>query len=57
MMSNQVALEQLEHQVAQLSPQEQLKLVARISERLSTMPLSMLTVGDEKPPRQPRERG
>jgi len=54
-MSNQISLEQLEHQVAQLPPQEQLKLVARISERLSTMPLSMLTVVDEESLR--RERG
>ena len=53
-MSSPVALEQLEHQVTQLPPQEQLKLVAHISERLSTMPPSMLTVvGEESLRRQP----
>ena len=34
-MADQMTLERLEKQVAQLSPNEQLKLVAHISERLS----------------------
>ncbi len=34
-MTNNVSLEEAEHIVAQLPPQEQLKLVARIGERLS----------------------
>lgn len=55
-MSNEVALEQLEQQVAQLPPQEQLKLVAHISERLSTMPPSMLAAVDEESLRRQRER-
>jgi len=55
-MSNSGALEQLEHQVAQLPPQEQLELVARISERLSTMPTSTLTVVSEESLRRQRER-
>lgn len=38
-MSNRVALRQIEQQVAQLSPQEQLKLVAYIAEQLSATPL------------------
>jgi len=55
-MSNQEVLEQLERQVAQLPPQEQLKLMAHISERLSTMPLSMLTPVDEESLQRWRER-
>lgn len=34
-MTNNVSLEEAEHIVAQLPPQEQLQLVARIGERLS----------------------
>jgi hypothetical protein len=55
-VSNEVALEQLEQQVAQLPPQEQLKLVAHISERLSTMPPSMLAAVDEESLPRQRER-
>jgi hypothetical protein len=44
-----LALEQLERQIAQLPPQEQLKLVAHISQRLSTMLPSMLMVISEAP--------
>lgn len=55
-MSNPATLEQLEQQVAQLSPQEQLKLVAHISERLSTIPLSMLMVADEESLQRQRDR-
>jgi hypothetical protein len=42
-MSDRVALKQVERQVAQLSPQEQLKLVAYIAEQLSTTPLVVPT--------------
>lgn len=56
MRSNRVTLEQLEQQVAQLPPHEQLKLVARISERLSTIPPVMLTAVDEESLRRERER-
>jgi len=42
-MSNRVTLEQLEQQVAQLPPHEQLKLVAHISKQLSAMPLATPT--------------
>lgn len=55
-MSNRLALEQLEHQIAQLSPQEQLKLMVHISQRLSTLLPSMLTAADEESLRQQRER-
>lgn len=54
-MSSQVTLEQLEEQVAQLPLHEQLKLIACISEQLSTIPLDRLTVVDDLLPRQ-RER-
>jgi hypothetical protein len=40
-MTTQVTLEELEEQVNLLSPQDQLKLVAYISERLSAMPLTV----------------
>ncbi|MBI4640196.1 MAG: hypothetical protein HY731_05850 [Candidatus Tectomicrobia bacterium] len=42
-MSSQVTLEQLKQQVAQLPLQEQIKLIVDISERLSAMPLVVLT--------------
>jgi hypothetical protein len=38
-MSNSVTLEQVEQQVIQLSLHEQLKLIARIGERLSSLAL------------------
>ncbi|MFQ6042301.1 MAG: hypothetical protein ACE5PV_15705 [Candidatus Poribacteria bacterium] len=38
-MSNKVTLKQVEQQVVQLPPQEQLKLVANIAGRLSAIPL------------------
>jgi hypothetical protein len=38
-MSDKMALEQLEQQVSQLPPHEQLRLVAHISERLSNLAL------------------
>jgi len=47
-MSNQMTLKQLEQQIMQLPPQEQLKLVMHISERLSTMPLIVPMMGDEE---------
>jgi len=55
-MSNQVTLEQLEQQVMQLSPQEQLKLVMHISERLSAMPLGVPMMRDEESLRRQREK-
>jgi len=54
-MSHQVTVEQLEQQVMQLSPQEQLKLVMYISERLSAMPLVSI-VRDEESLRRQREK-
>lgn len=42
-MSNRMALKQMEQQVAQLSPQEQLKLVAYIVEQLSAISLVIPT--------------
>src|SRR5262245_54731528 len=42
-MTTQVTLEELEEQVNFLSPQDQLRLVAYISERLSEMPLMTQT--------------
>lgn len=55
-MSNPMALEQLERQVAQLPTQEQLKLLAHISEQLSIMSPSMLTIVGEESLRRQRER-
>ena len=54
-MTNQVTLEQLEQQIAQLQLHEQLELIARISEQLSAKSLDKLTVVEEALPRQ-RER-
>ena len=54
-MFHQVTVEQLEQQVMQLSPQEQLKLVMYISERLSAMPLVPI-VRDEESLRRQREK-
>lgn len=42
-MSDRVALEQVEQQVAQLPPQEQLKLLEYIAGQLSAMPLVVPT--------------
>jgi len=56
-MSNQVTLEQLEQQIAQLSPHEQLKLMVRIAEQLRTIPLNILRViGEEDALRLQRVR-
>jgi hypothetical protein len=56
-MSGQVTLEEVEQQVAQLPPHEQLKLVALISERLSLATQATSAVaGDEESLRQQRER-
>ena len=55
-MSNQVTLEQLEQQVLQLPPQEQLKLVMRISERLSAMMPGVLMGRNEESLRRQREK-
>jgi len=46
-MASQMTLEQLERQIAQLPPHEQLKLIARISEQLSSEPLDKLVAGEE----------
>jgi len=56
MMSKRMTLEQLEQQITQLLPQEQLKLVAHISARLSAMPLAAPTVADEESLRLQREK-
>lgn len=42
-MSNKTTLEQVEQLAAQLAPQEQLALVARICEKLSAAPLTEQT--------------
>jgi hypothetical protein len=55
-MPNQITLEQLEQQVTQLLPQEQLKLVAHISARLSVMPLAAPTMVNEESLRLQREK-
>jgi len=47
-MSNRVTLKQLEQQVAQLQPQEQLKLVAYIATQLSAMSLEVPTREEEQ---------
>jgi len=46
-MASQMTLEQLEQQIARLSLQERLKLIARISEQLSNEPLDKLIAGEE----------
>jgi len=57
-MSNQVALERLEQQVVQLLPQEQLELVAYISQQLSVMPLvAPATMSKETMRRQREKKG
>ena len=40
-MATRTTLEQLEQQITRLPMRDQLKLIARISERLSTMPLDI----------------
>ncbi|MFQ5799686.1 MAG: hypothetical protein ACE5H0_13480 [Bacteroidota bacterium] len=53
-MSNKVTLKQVEQQVAQLPPQEQLKLVAYIAGQLSAIPLVVPTRGIEEQTRRAR---
>ena len=55
-MSNRVTLKQVERQVFQLPPQEQLKLIAHISEQLSIAPLDIIVAAKEETLRQQRER-
>lgn len=55
-MSNQMTLKQLEQQIMQLPPQEQLKLVMHISEWLSAMPLGLPMMGDEESLRRQYEK-
>ena len=55
-MSNQVALERLEQQAVQLLPQEQLELVAYISQQLSVMPFVAPMIMNEKSLRRQREK-
>ena len=56
-MSGHVTVEQLEQQVAQLPLHEQLKLVARISERLSLVAQAIPVAGmEEEALRHQRER-
>ena len=52
MMSNQVTVEQVEQLAVQLSPPEQLKLVARISEQLSGLVLKIPSSGIEQVQRE-----
>jgi hypothetical protein len=49
-----MSLKQMEQQVAQLSPQEQLKLVAYIVEQLSAAPLVVPTKEIEEQPQRTR---
>ena len=55
-VSDQRTLQELEQQVAQLSPNEQLKLMAHIAEQLSSVPLD-LPNGEKDSLQQQRERG
>lgn len=50
-MATKVTLKEVEQLAAQLSPQEQLKLIARLCEHLSAMPT---VEGDEEKARQER---
>ncbi|OGO40841.1 MAG: hypothetical protein A2Z04_07410 [Chloroflexi bacterium RBG_16_57_9] len=52
----ELAFEELEQQITRLPPQEQLKLVAHISERLSAMPVAPLAKVDEESARRQREK-
>ena len=54
-MSNRVTLKQVEQQVSQLPPQEQLKLIAHISEQLSTTPLDIAATEEETLQQRERE--
>ena len=56
MMSEPKSLEQLEHQVDQLPPNEQLKLVTHITQRLSAVPFASQTEADAESLRQQREK-
>ena len=51
-MSSQVTLEQLEKQIVQLTPREQLRLIACVSEQLSAIPLDRPAVVEEILPQQ-----
>ncbi|MBM4049340.1 MAG: hypothetical protein FJ279_29950 [Planctomycetes bacterium] len=53
-MGNEITLEYAEQLVAQLPPQEQLKLLAHVSQRLSAMPSGTEEEG-EKPERREEE--
>jgi leucyl aminopeptidase (aminopeptidase T) len=55
-MANTVSLEQVETLAAQLPPQEQLKLVARISERLTEVGSRPVTVSKREAERLRKER-
>jgi hypothetical protein len=55
-MSDQVSLEQLEQQVSQLPPHEQLKLIAHISERLSLTTQTLSTARTDECSRRWREK-
>jgi hypothetical protein len=47
-MANKVTLEQVERLAMQLSPQEQLRMVAHISQRLSELTVSETVEGHER---------
>jgi hypothetical protein len=55
-MANQITLEQIEQLATQLSPPEQLKLVARLCEELSVTSLGAPIVVNEEVARQQREQ-
>jgi hypothetical protein len=55
-MAGTMTLEQVEQLAAQLPPQEQLKLVARLSERLTAVLPLPVAVGSEETERLHRER-
>jgi len=49
-MTRQMSFKQLEQQIAQLPLQEQLRLIARISEQLSAIAPDRLLAGEESTP-------
>lgn len=54
-MSSQVTLNQLEEQISQLTPREQLRLIAGISEQLSMIPLDSPVVEKNLPQQRKKE--
>jgi hypothetical protein len=55
-MSIALTFEELEQQVAQLPPHQQLRLLARISEKLSTFIFNLAPARENEEKRMPQER-